>query len=177
VTGVSATPMLTFEAVYPRSWVLGADAGFAVGAWTLRAEAAWSSDLPVTRETLAFDTVSGWNWLVGAETFPGDGDLRLTVQLAGMQLDDASDILDQDRTLTLLGEVSAPFAGNRWRANLRYWLGLEQKETYLNPELAWTAAEPHEFYLGLHLFDGRPRTIGGFYEARDMIVFGWRGRF
>ena len=34
-----------------------------------------------------------------------------------------------------------------------------------------------EFYLGLHLFDGRPRTIGGFYEARDMIVFGWRGRF
>ena len=170
-------PPLTFDAVHPRSWVLGADAGLAVKAWTLRMEAAWSSDMPVTRENLALDTVSAWHWLLGAETFPGDGDLRLTVQLAGMQMQDASDILDQSSTLTVLGEITTPFASNRWRAGMRYWVGIEQDETYLNPELVWTALEPHEFYLGAHLFDGKSRTIGGFYEARDMIVFGWRGRF
>ena len=174
--GAAAQP-LSFDAVYPRSWVVGGDAGFALDAWTIRMEAAWSSDMPVTRENLAFDTVSAWHWLLGAETFPGDGDLRLTVQLAGMQLQDASDILDRQSTLTLLGEVTAPFASNRWRANLRYWIGIEQDETYLNPELVWVAMEPHEFYLGMHVFDGNSRTIGGFYEARDMIVFGWRGRF
>lgn len=173
----TAAPPLAFDAVYPRSWVVGGDAGFAVNAWTFRVEAAWSSDMPVTRENLAFDTVSASHWLVGAETFPGDGDLRLTVQLAGMQMHGASGILDQDSTLTLLGEITTPFAANRWRATMRYWIGIEQNETYLNPELVWTAMEPHEFYLGMHLFDGKSRTIGGFYEARDMIVFGWRGRF
>lgn len=166
-----------FDAVYPRSWVVGGDFGAAVGTWTFRVESTWSSDMPVTRDNLAFDTVAAWNWVVGAETFPGDRNFRVTLQLAGTRMQDADNILDREDPVAFNGELETPFAQNRWRASLRFNLGLDRSDVYLNPQLVWTGWEPHEFFVGAHLFDGDEVTLGGFYDQQDMVVFGWRGRF
>jgi hypothetical protein len=166
-----------FNAVYPRSWVAGGDFGVAAGAWTIRFEGSWSSDMPVTRDNLAYDTVAAWNWVMGAEVFPGDRNFRVTLQLAGTRLENADGILDRESPFAFNGELETPFAQNRWRGSLRFNMGLDQSDVYLNPQLTWTAWEPHEFYIGAHLFDGDEVTIGGFYDEQDMVVFGWRGRF
>ncbi len=166
------------EAVHPRTWVVGGDAAFAVGAWTWRAEAAWLSDVPVTREDdLRQDTVRGVDWVVGAEGFPGDGDFRMTTQLAGQHLVDAGDVLDARDSYFLTGEFETPLAAHTWRASLRYSLGLNRRDVYLNPELAWIANEPMELYIGAHWLDGDEETAGGFYRANRMLVIGWRGQF
>ncbi|WP_026289363.1 hypothetical protein [Thioalkalivibrio sp. ALMg11] len=175
-TTPESTPVL--EAVHPRTWVLGGDAALATGAWTWRAEAAWLSDVPVTRSNdLAMDTARGLDWVVGLEGFPGDGDFRMTTQLAGQHLLNAGDILDNRDAYFLTGELESPFRDHAWRARLRYSVGLDQRDIYLNPELAWIAREPMEFYIGLHWLDGREGTAGGFYRDNRMLVTGWRGQF
>mgnify|MGYP002619587612 CR=1 FL=1 len=174
---MAATDGKVFSARHPRTWVVGADLGLAAGAWTWRFEAAWLSDVPVTRRDLSFDTVRGFDWVVGAETFPGDRDLRLTVQLAGMHLLGASGVLDRREMYFVNGEIENPLLQNRMRARLRFSFGLDRRDVYLNPEIAWIEWEPHEFYLGLHWLDGRERTLGGFYADRSLVVLGWRGRF
>ncbi|WP_026333265.1 LysM peptidoglycan-binding domain-containing protein [Thioalkalivibrio sp. ALM2T] len=168
----------TLEAVHPRTWVVGGDTAFATGAWTWRAEAAWLSDVPVTRaDDLRQTTVEGVDWVIGAEGFPGDGDFRMTTQLAGQHLLNAGDMLDARESYFLTGELESPFAGHNWRARMRYSVGLNRRDIYLNPELAWIAREPMEFYIGLHWLDGAEGTAGGFYRDNRMLVTGWRGQF
>lgn len=166
-----------FTAVHPRTWVVGGDLGLEVGSWIVRMEAAWLSDVPVTRADFSQDTVRGLEWVVGGETYPGDRDLRLTLQLAGRHLWNSGDVLDRTEAYYLNGEVESPFAHGQWRARLRFWTGLNVHDVYLNPELAWTAHEPHEFYVGLHWMDGESDSLGGFYRDRRIVVAGWRGRF
>ncbi|WP_018873783.1 FimV/HubP family polar landmark protein [Thioalkalivibrio sp. ALJ16] len=166
------------EAVHPRTWVVGGDTAFTTGAWTWRAEAAWLSDVPVTRRAdLRQTTVEGVDWVVGVEGFPGDGDFRMTTQLAGQHLLSAGDVLDARESYFATGEFEAPFSAHSWRARLRYSLGLNRRDIYLNPELAWIANEPMELYLGLHWLDGAEGTVGGFYQDNRMLVLGWRGQF
>ena len=168
----------TLEAVHPRTWVVGGDTAFAAGAWTWRAEAAWLGDVPVTRaDDLRQTTVEGVDWVIGAEGFPGDGDFRMTTQLAGQHLIDAGDMLDARESYFLTGELESPFAAYNWRARLRYSFGLNRRDIYLNPELTWIAREPMEFYIGLHWLDGAEGTAGGFYRDNRMLVTGWRGQF
>jgi hypothetical protein len=168
---------VVLDTVYPRSWVAGGDLGLALGAWTLRAEGAWLSDVAYTGNDLALRTTGAANWVVGGEVFPGDRNLRFTVQLTGTHLLDAGPALDRKNILGLTGELEGPFAGGRWRGQFRYWYGLDSEDLYLNPELVFTGWEPSEFYLGLHLFQGERGTNFGFYDRADMIVIGWRGRF
>ncbi len=166
----------TFTAVHPWTTVAGADIGFATGAVTWRAEAAWLSDVPATREEdFGFTTVEGVDWVAGAEGFPGDADLRVTVQLAGQHLLDAGEVLEPERAYYINGEIENEYARAQWRARLRFSLGLDRRDAYLNPEIAYRRWEPHEFYLGAHWFDGRDDTAGGFYRDNRMAVLGWRG--
>ncbi|WP_051076187.1 FimV/HubP family polar landmark protein [Thioalkalivibrio sp. ALJ24] len=169
-------PML--ESVHPRTWVVGGDVVFVAGAWTWRAEAAWLSDVPVTQsEDLRQTTKEGVDWVVGVEGFPGGGDFRMTTQLAGQHLLDASGVLDVRESYFLTGELEAPFSAHEWRARMRYSLGLNQRDAYLNPEIAWVANEPHELFVGAHWLDGAEDTPGGFYRDNRMLVLGWRGEF
>lgn len=168
----------TLEVVHPRTWVVGGDTAFATGAWTWRAEAAWLSDVPVTRaDDLRQTTVEGVDWVIGAEGFPGDGDFRMTTQLAGQHLLNAGDMLDARESYFLTGELESPFAAYNWRARIRYSIGLNRRDIYLNPEVAWIANEPMELYLGAHWLDGAEGTAGGFYRDNRMLVLGWRGQF
>nr|WP_244269139.1 hypothetical protein [Thioalkalivibrio halophilus] len=178
LAGMPPPEEATLEAIHPRTWVAGGDIAFAAGAWTWRAEAAWLSDVPVTRaDDLRQETTEGFDWVIGVEGFPGDGDFRMTTQLTGQHLMGAGDVLDDTESYFLTGEFELPFAGHAWNARLRYSLGLNRRDVYLHPELAWTAREPMEFFIGAHWLDGADGTAGDFYRDNRMLVIGWRGQF
>jgi len=166
-----------FEAEYPRSWAYGADAAIDAAGATWRVEVLYSSDNPVTRSDLSYTTTPALAWGGGVEFHPGDGDTRVNLQLVGMNLIDAPSILDREEIYSLNGEIEIPFDRQRWRAQLDFYLGLDAKDIYLNPEIAFLGWEPHELYLALHYFDGNAQTLGGFHEDHSSINLGWRARF
>ncbi len=167
-----------FEVHYPRTWVLGSDLGFEASGVTWRFESAWLSDVPVTqRDTLALETRQALRGAVGAEWFPGDADLRVSLQLVGEALIDAGPVLDRTATLAVSGDIEQVFVPNHWQGRLRFSFGLDHSDRYINPELSYIGAEPHEIYLGYHHFSGAERSIGGFYQHNDIITLGVRTRF
>ncbi|MET0084826.1 MAG: hypothetical protein ABW079_17625, partial [Sedimenticola sp.] len=84
---------------------------------------------------------------------------------------------DRTEIYSFNGSVEMPFAQDRWRANMRFFLGLDKKDVYLNPEIAFLGWEPHELYLQLHYFDGANGTIGDFHQDHSMLTLGWRAKF
>jgi hypothetical protein len=167
----------TLEAEYPDAWSLGGDVGFEAAGATWRFEAAWISDLPVTRDNMTYTEVEGINWGAGVEFHPGDGDTRVNLQIVGTNLYDAPNILDRSDIYNLNGSVEIPFAQERWRARMRFFVGLDERDIYANPEIAFLGWEPHEFYLELHHFDGEDGTLGGFHEDHSLLAVGWRAEF
>jgi hypothetical protein len=167
----------TFVGRHPRTTVLGGDVGFEAAGATWRFEAAYLSDVPVTTTDLRLVTLKGLDWVAGVEFYPGQADTRLILQLSGHHVLDAPAILDRNDVYSLNGELESLFAHNRWRAKLRYSLGLDERDVYLNPELAFLGAEPHEIYLGVHYFDGADDTLGGFHQDHDLVTLGWRASF
>jgi hypothetical protein len=168
------------ETVYPRTWVLGGDIGLAVGAWTFRGELAWLSDSPYTdADTFEQKATEELHWVLGAEVFPGDGDLRITGQFSGRHLQNAANSIDFQEIISAVGEVEIPFyvRGLPARAQLRYGVRLDERGSYLNPELSYTGREPSEFYLGAHIYSGTYGTQEGFYAERDTVVIGWRSKY
>ncbi len=167
----------TLEAEYPRAWSLGGDVGFeAVGA-TWRFEAAWISDVPATRDDLAYTEVKGVNWGAGVEFHPGDGDTRVNLQLAGTNLYDTPDILDRTEIYNFNGSIETPFAQDQWRARMRFFFGLDEQDIYVNPEISFIGWEPHEIYMEMHHFDGEDGTAGGYHQDHSLLTVGWRAEF
>jgi hypothetical protein len=168
----------TFIARHPRTWVVGGDVGFATERATWRFEAAWLSDEPATTEDFRYIEREAVEWVAGADFFPGDGDLRVTLQLGGRHLLDAPDgMLDRENSFYVFGDAENSFAQDRWRARLRFFQGLDERDTYLNPSVSFVGWEPHELSVGYHYFDGSDKTFGGFYKDNDLITLGWRARF
>ena len=168
----------TLRARYPHASSLGADLGIEAAGVLWRFEAAWVSDVPVTRRLgYRYDTVEAISWAAGVEFYPGDGDARINLQLAAMQLRDAGDVLDRDRIYNFNGSMEVPFAENRWRASMRFFSGLDKHDVYLNPRITFVGWEPHSLYAELHWFDGSNGTLGGFHQDHALIALGWRAEF
>jgi hypothetical protein len=167
----------TFREVHPLTWLAGGDLAMEMLGGTVRLEAAWLSDVPVTTMDARLETHDAFDWVAGYEFFPGDANTRVTLQLAGHHVFGAPATLDRQRIFSFTGEVEVPFAQERWNFNTRFWFGLNDRDIYLNPKLSYVGWEPHEIYVGAHLFSGSERTGNGFFEGNDMIVLGWRARF
>lgn len=163
--------------MHPFSWVLGGELEAALAGATWRFELAWSSDAPVTTHTLAYRTVPRLDAVLGAEWFPGDGETRVTLQLASQRLITATPLLDRSERHALTGEVEHPFGQGRWKAGLRFIVGLGEHDLYLNPRIAYVGFDQHELFLAGHVFSGSERTLGGYYRDNDMLMAGWRARF
>ncbi|MYM64223.1 hypothetical protein [Pseudomaricurvus sp. HS19] len=179
--GIGTQPYFAFnpasgriEARYLRSTTVGADAGFEALGGTLKLEAAWNSDTPVTRSDGRFDSVESVAWGVALELFPGDGDARVNLQVTGNQLLGAPSVMDRDEMVSLNGSLEMPFANNQWRARLRFNAGLDKEDLYINPELTYTGLRNQEIYLEAHAFDGEKGSVGGFYEEDSLLTLGWR---
>lgn len=165
-----------FVAFQPEAWIGGGDLGFVTGPLTWRAEAAWISDYPVTTEDLETISMQAAQWALGVEVFPGDGELRVTVQVGGFHLLEDTEVIDRDMSFYSIGEIAQPFDRERWTARVRWRAGLDHHDFYINPELAFTGLQPHDFYVGYYHFSGDEGTLGGYYEENGMLSIGWRGR-
>lgn len=165
------------ESVYTRSWIVGTDFAFEALGGAVKFEGTWLSDTPVTELNGAFDTVESINWGAAWEVFPGDGDARLNIQIVGMALLNAPEVLDKSETYAINGSWTTPFADDQWRFKARVYAGLKDDDFYFNPELTYTGREGHEIYLEMHLLGGDKGTIGGFYEDNTLVTLGWRATF
>lgn len=165
----------TFEARHPRTVVAGGDVALDAGGVTWRLEGVWSSAEPATREDdFSYVTRRGVEWAAGAEFFPGDRDLRVSLQLTGEHLLNAGNVIDPTRTYQLGGEVEQPWDRERWHTRLRFNLGLDRSDVYINPEVAWSAQDQSEVVLGAHYFRGDDDTLGGYFEDHYIVTIGWR---
>ena len=167
----------TLKAQYPRFWSFGGDIGFEANGATWRIEASYISDIPVTTTSYEYTQVEGINWATGVEFFPGDEDLRVNLQLTGLNLFNTPKLLDRDKIYNFNGSIESPFASQQWKAKLRFSMGLDKKDFYINPEITFIGWEPHELYLELHYFDGEDGTLGGFHEHHSLVTAGWRAKF
>ncbi len=168
---------MTLSEMHPYVRFAGVDAELATAAVTWRTELGWSSGVPFTAAggQLLYRDVLEW---VGAmEFFPGGEDTRVNLQLAARRVQGSQPVQELDKYLALNGEVQTRFAQGRWKAGLRFNLGLNVRDTYLAPKLSYLGWEPHEIYLAAHVFDGEQRTIGGFHKRHDMIAVGLKTRF
>lgn len=164
-------------AIHPYDTVVGAELETERMGATWRMELAWRSDVPLTTPGFEYRTDPGVDVVVGAEFFPGDGETRVTLQLAGHRtLTDVS-VLDRTEFYAVTGEIEHPFAHGRWRADLRLMAGLGERDLYLNPRLAYTGIDQHEFFLAAHLFSGAEQTLGGYYARNDSVMVGWQAEF
>ena len=167
----------TLIEVHPLGWVLGADISFVWKNATWRVEGAWSDDVPVTDERLRLKHVRAADWVAAVEFYPGDADTRVNLQLVGRHLLGADDVIDKEDTLLINGELDVPFDQSRWNFRTRFNVGLSQRDFYVNPQLSFKGFEPHEFYIGAHLFAGSESSPNGFFADEDLIVVGWQAQF
>jgi hypothetical protein len=177
VTAIASSSGATFRARYPRAWVVGGDLGFEALDATWRFEAAWISDTPVTRSDLRFDKVDSANWAAGAQFFPGDSEFLVNLQIVGINMIDAPSILDRENTYQFNGSIHGEFDKNRWRMDTRFFIGLDEKDIYINPEITFIGWEPHEIYAAWHYFDGHDETIGGYWQDSSLLTLGLRTQF
>lgn len=166
-----------FKTEYPRSWTYGADAAVDAAGATWRGELVFNSDTPATRPDLSYTTTESVDWGLGVEMHPGDGDTRVNLQLMGSNRVDAPSILDRTDVYSVNGQIEVPFDRERWRASLDFYMGLDKKDIYLNPEIHFLGWEPHELYLALHYFTGDAQTLGGFHKEHSSLNLGWRAKF
>lgn len=167
----------TFREVHPYTWVIGGDVALEALGGTVRVEAAYFSDFPVTTLDARLEKHGAFDWVAGYEFFPGDGNARVTLQVAGHHVFDTPTTLDRTRIFSLTGGVEIPFAQERWIFDTRFALGLNDRDIYVNPKISFVGWEPHEIYLGAHLFSGSQRTASGFFNDNDSIVLGWRAKY
>lgn len=162
---------------YPFATSLGGDLAWQWGNTVWRAEAAWVSDAPVTTPMLQFTTVAAFEWAVALETFPFGSETRLSLQFSGDHLLDAGPILDPAHSYTLTGSLERYSNRQRWRTRLRYLLGYDPRQGYVNPQIAYLAHDSQEFFAELHWFGGANETPIGYFRNHDLILFGWRKQY
>ncbi len=179
MAALAATTAATFSAWHPFTDVLSADVTFNWAESTWRGELACLSDYPATTPDLRAITVPACQYGVGVEFYPGDGNTRLSLQAGALQLQPDETITDREQVLFLSGELEMLLFAESWRLRLRFLASDAdgKADSYGNPELAYVRAEPDEFYLGVHVFDGDVGTAGAYHEEHDMLVLGWRGQF
>jgi hypothetical protein len=177
VVALATTTGPTFTAVYPHAWVAGGELEFQAKGATWRLEAAYTSDTPGTTRDLRYVTPASYDLVAGVEFFPGDGDTRVTMQLGGHHVRTSETLMERQTFYGLNGELEHTFGQGKWRANLRFFTGLNDRDNYVNPKLSYLGFEPHEIYLAGHFFSGSERALGGFHKDHDLLVLGWQVRY
>lgn len=164
-------------AVHPLVSFAGVDAEVVASGVTWRTELGLSDGVPLTATTGAMLRTRAIEWIGGAEFFPGGGNTRVNLQVLARSHRVDQPVLQLRNYLGVNGEVETSFDQGRWKAGLRFAAGLNVRDHYLAPKISFVGWEPHEFYLVVRRFGGEARTLGGFYDANDMVAIGIRTRF
>lgn len=170
-----ATGVLRAE--HPFTTFAGVDVELASGGYTWRSEFGVTSGQPATAASGRSLSLRAWDWVGAVEFFPGGEDTRVNLQLATRHLRNQEPLLELARYTSLSGEIETAFANGRWKAGLRFALGLNVRDHYVAPKLSYLGWEPYEFYLTARRFGGEARTLGGFHREHDMVALGLRTKF
>lgn len=168
---------LSIRARYPYATILGGDLAWSWQDMVWRAEAAWISDVPATTAQLDYTTVPGVAWAVAVETFPFDSEVRFNLQVSGDHRLDNRELLDSTHAYTLSGTLERYWQRQRWRTRLRYLVGAEPSQTYLNPQIAYLGVDAQELYAEVYWFDGAREAPIGYFRHNDFVMLGWRIQF
>jgi hypothetical protein len=164
-------------AVHPYNRFVGVDAEWIGWDITWRVELGHTDGVPLTRPDGSMLMSRSREAVAGMEFFPGGGNTRLSLMWVWRELAESGPILELRRYTGVNGELAGSFAGDRWKASLRFASGLNVHDLYLSPKIAFVGWEPHELYLALHHFRGEARTLGGFHRDHGFVAVGWRTRF
>ena len=167
----------TFRVTYPWNNVAGGDLIWVQGNSSWRLEAAWSDGLPLTSRDFSLTRKTAFDWAVAWEYLTGPGLGRINLQLSGREVFNDENILDEYQKLSFSGDLDIYLARQRWRLRLRFLVGLEPRETMLNPEISRLTEKRGTFFVGFHKFSGRDGTVGGFFDRNNMLKAGWRTGF
>jgi hypothetical protein len=167
----------SFTAVHPYNNFAGVDAEWVARDVTWRTELGYTADVPVTLPNAVMEMADAVEWVGAAEFFPGGGDVRVNVQLLARSLRTSEQILELKNYIGINGEIESEFGQGRWKAGLRFAVGLNVNDLYAAPVVRFVGWEPHEIYLVGHFFSGEARTLGGFHRHHDYIALGWRTGF
>lgn len=165
------------RAEHPFTTFAGVDVEFATAGLTWRSEFGVTHGQPATAVSGRPLSLRAWEWVGAVEFFPGGEDTRVSLQLASRSLRNREPLLELARYSSVSGEVETAFANGRWKAGLRFALGLNVRDHYVAPKLSYVGWEPHELYLTVRRFGGEARTLGGFHRDHDVVAFGLRTKF
>ena len=162
---------------HPFTRFAGLDGEWVAGGATWRTEAGLTWDAPVTATDGTPLRRRLIEWVGAVEFFPGDGDLRVNLQLLARSVRADESLLERKEYQALGGELALPVDKGRWKLGLRFNTGLNVRDNYVSPQVAYLGWEPHEIYLKAHVFDGRPSSLSGYHEKHDAIVLGLKTSF
>lgn len=168
---------LALRGVHPYNNFAGVDAEWSTDAATWRTELGYTGSVPLTSPQGAMQMADAIEWAGGVEFFPGGRDTRVNLQLLARSLRTDEAVLELKHYANVNGAVESSFGDGRWKAELKFAVGLNVRDVYLAPSLTYVGWEPYEVYVAGFVFDGTARTIGGFYRQQDMIAVGLRRRF
>lgn len=167
----------TFTAIHPMSTVGGAELEFQAGGATWRFEGAYTADTPATTQDLRYITPSSHDWVAGMEFYPGDKETRATLQLVAHQLHTKELLVEWKNIYAFSGDIEHPFGQGRWKANLRFVSGINHRDNYVSPRIAYLGFDTHEIYLAAHFFSGDGQGLGGFHRDHDLVTLGWQVKY
>lgn len=167
----------TFTAIHPMSTVGGAELEFQAAGATWRFEGAYTADSSTTTQDLRYITPSAVDLVAGMEFYPGDKETRATLQLVGHRLNTKELLVEWKNVYALTGDIEHPFGQGRWKANFRFATGLNHRDNYVSPRIAYLGFDAHEIYLTGHFFSGAQQGAGGFHQNHDLITLGWQARY
>lgn len=168
---------MTLTAVHPYVRFFGLDAEVATDAITWRTELGWSDGVPVTALDGRMLRRNVVEWIGVMEFFPGGEETRVNLQLAARSVRGGQAIQQLKEYVALNGEVETALDQGRWKAGLRFNLGLNVRDVYLAPKVSYLGWEPHELYVVARHFSGESRTLGGFHRDHGMLAVGLKTRF
>ncbi len=171
----ASVPALT--GIHPFNDFAGVDAEWATSDLTWRAELGYTGGVPVTLPGGAMAMAGAVGFVGGVEFFPGGKDTRVNLQVAAQALRTGQTILELKDYLGINGAVESSFAQGRWKAGLKFSVGLNVNDLYLAPSISYVGWEPYEVYLAAYYFAGEAQTYGGFFENQNMVALGLRKRF
>jgi hypothetical protein len=168
---------MTLTAVHPFVRFAGLDAEMVMGEVTLRTELGWSDGVPFTSPAGQLLPRRVVEWVGAMEFFPGGENTRVNLQLAARSVQGSQIILELKDYVAVNGEMEAKFDQGRWKAGMRFNVGLNARDVYLAPKLSYLGWEPHEAYMVLRHFSGESRTFGGFHKDHQNLAVGLSTRF
>lgn len=168
-----AEEQLRIEAQYQRSAIAGIDAETVMGAWGVRAEAAWLARQPFVRRDFSYISKDMISTGLGVDRMFDNG-LYCNVQGLYDYVVSYQDMFAQERSSTqMFARVRKEYAQGRIVYTLEGSYNFARGDWMSNPYISYELAPAMHIGAGAFIFDGKPETLFGRFNAQDTAYVEW----